>query len=149
MLVRDVMTSPVITIDGNESVRRAVQVMNENGIGSVIVIEGREAVGIVTERDVLKFIGRGGDVEKTEVREIMSKPLKAVHPDTSLEDAVKIMIKEDIKKLPVVEGGRLIGILTMTDVVGIEPILMEKLRSLIEEGVSKKIQKYLKPYYIA
>lgn len=148
MLVGDVMTSPIVTVSRAKSVREAVQVMNREEVGSVIVTEDDNALGIVTERDVLRFIAGGGDDETTIVGEIMSSPLVVVKLGTVLEKAVKHMIKSDVKKLPVMEGGRLVGIVTLADVAGVHPILMDKLKSLIEEDVAKRFQKYLKPYYV-
>lgn len=142
------MTSPIVTISRAKSVREAVQVMNREEVGSVIVTEDDNALGIVTERDVLRFIAGGGDDETTIVGEIMSSPLVVVKLGTVLEKAVKHMIKSDVKKLPVMEGGRLVGIVTLADVAGVHPILMDKLKSLIEEDVAKRFQKYLKPYYV-
>jgi len=149
MLVKEVMSSPVITVSEEESVRKAVQVMNEAAVGSVIALADERAVGILTERDILKFIGEGGDAEKTRVGDIMSKPLIVVSPETDLEEAVRFMITKNVKKLPVVDRGKLVGIVTLTDVARIEPILMEAIKSLIEKGVAKRFQKYIKPSYIA
>jgi len=149
MLVKDVMSSPVITVSQEELVRKAVQVMNEAEVGSVIVLADERAVGIVTERDILRFIGEGGDAEKTGVGDIMSKPLIVVSPETDLEEAVRLMITKNVKKLPVVDRGKLVGIVTLTDVARIEPILMEAIEGLIEKGVAKRFEKYIKPSYIA
>jgi len=149
VLVEEIMSSPVITISQEASVRKAVQVMNEAVVGSVVVLADERAVGIVTERDILKFIGEGGDAEKTRVGDIMSKPLIVVSPETDLEEAVRFMITKNVKKLPVVDKGKLVGIVTLTDVARIEPILMEAITDLIEKGVAKRFEKYIKPSYIA
>jgi CBS domain-containing protein len=96
VLVNHVMKSPVVTVDHNGSVREAVEAMNKAEIGSVIICVDGKAIGIITERDILKFIGKGGDAEKTKVSEIMSKPLIVVGPETKLEEAVKFMISKNV-----------------------------------------------------
>jgi len=149
MLVKEIMRSPVVTVDRDASVRKAAQVMNEAEVGSVIVCTDNKGIGIVTERDILKFIAKGGDAKKTKVSEIVSKPLIVVSPETDLEEAVKFMIAKKIKKLPVVDQGRLVGIFTLTDVARIEPLLMKALKSLIAQGLARKFEKYIKPSYIA
>jgi len=93
--------------------------MCQFGIGYVVVLENERVVGIVTERDLLKrIVAATRDPEKTFVREIMSKPVIVVGPDLALEDAVKLMFKHKIKKLPVIGGypRRLVGLVILTDV---------------------------------
>jgi CBS domain-containing protein len=112
--------------------------MNENGIGCLVVLENGRAIGIVTERDMLeRMIAVSADPVKTLVGEIMSKPAVTVEPETELEEAVELMFKHKIKKLPVVEGSgsetKLVGLVTLTDIARIHPAIMETLRKLFEE----------------
>jgi Predicted signal-transduction protein containing cAMP-binding and CBS domains len=110
------MITDVVTVEPTVDVRRAVRVMNDFEIGCLIVVEAGRVVGILTERDVLKrVVDEGRKPEETTVGEIMSKPPITISPDADLETAIKVMFKNKIKKLPVVENGKLIGLITFTD----------------------------------
>jgi len=116
--VKDVMVRDVITVGAGATVWEAVGLMNQHDIGCLVVMKMAKPVGIVTERDMLKRVLAGlKDPEKVKVREIMSKPLVAAKPQMDIEDAAGIMLRRRIKKLPVVENGHLIGLVTLTDLV--------------------------------
>ena len=90
--VKDVMVTDLVTVKADISVKKAVKVMNDFEIGCLIVVEDGEAVGIITERDILKrIVVEGRDPEKTLVGEVMSKPLIVTSPETSLEEAIESM----------------------------------------------------------
>ena len=148
--VKDVMVTDLVTIKAGVSVKKAVKVMNDFEIGCLIVVEKGQAVGIVTERDILKrVVVEGRDPEKTLVGEVMSKPLIVTSPETSLEEAIESMFKHKIKKLPVVEGGKLVGLVTFTDIARIQPVMEKILRKLMEKyKVPRRISKVIR-YYIA
>ena len=148
--VEDVMVTDVITISYRASVKRAAQVMNKHEIGCLIVVKGNKAVGIVTERDMLKrVVARAADPKKTRVEEIMSQPLIVVEPDMELEDAVKLMFEMKIKKLPVVDNGKLVGIVSITDIAKFHPHIMDIIKKLaMQEDVPKRMQKVM-CYYIS
>jgi len=116
--VEDVMVRDVITVGAGATVKKAVGLMDKYEIGCLVVMKRAKPVGIVTERDMLKRVLAGlKDPEKVKVREIMSKPLVAVKPQMDIVDAAGIMLGRRIKKLPVVENGCLIGLVTLTDLV--------------------------------
>ena len=148
--VEDVMVTDVITISYRASVKRAAQVMNKHEIGCLIVVKGNKAVGIVTERDMLKrVVARAADPKKTRVEEIMSQPLIVVEPDMELEDAVKLMFEMKIKKLSVVDKGKLVGIVSITDIAKFHPHIMDIIKKLaMQEDVPKRMQKVM-CYYIS
>ena len=148
--VEDVMVKDVITISYRASVKRAAQVMNKHEIGCLIVVKGRKAVGIVTERDMLKrVVAKAVNPQKTRVEEIMSHPLIVVEPDMDLEDAVKLMFEMKIKKLPVVEKGKLVGLISITDIARFHPHIMDIIKKLaVQENVPKRMQKVM-CYYIS
>jgi len=148
--VKDVMVTDLVTVKADISVKKAVKVMNDFEIGCLIVVENGEAVGIITERDILKrIVVEGRDPEKTLVGEVMSKPLIVTSPETSLEEAIESMFKHKIKKLPVVEGGKLVGLVTFTDIARIQPVMEKILRKLMEKyEVPRRISKVVR-YYIA
>nr|MDO8046195.1 CBS domain-containing protein [Candidatus Baldrarchaeota archaeon] len=144
--VSDIMTRDVITIEIGKTVREAVEIMNEKGIGCLVVTKGGVPIGIVTERDVLKkIVVEGRDPQKTRIEEIMSSPLITGSPSMTLEDAAKLLILKRIKKLPIVEKGKLVGIVTLFDVVRWEPLVINILKkALAEETLPPHMKKFLK-----
>ena len=144
--VSDIMTRDVITIEIGKTVREAVEIMNEKGIGCLVVTKGRVPIGIITERDVLKkIVVEGRDPQKTRIEEIMSSPLITGSPSMTLEDAAKLLILKRIKKLPIVEKGKLVGIVTLFDVVRWEPLVINILKkALAEEALPPHMKKFLK-----
>ena len=118
LLVREVMTPSVISVEPSSSVRDAAQVMVERGVGSVVVMEAGRPVGILTERDILKrVVVRGLDPVKTRVGEVMSSPLVTVSADAYIIDASRLMAQRDIRRLLVVEGDKPVGVVTEKDLL--------------------------------
>jgi CBS domain-containing protein len=118
LLVREVMTPSVISVEASSSVRDAAQVMIERGVGSVIVMEAGRPVGILTERDVLRrVVVKGLDPVKTKVGEVMSSPLVTVSADAYIIDASRLMAQRDIRRLLVVEGDKPVGVVTEKDLL--------------------------------
>ena len=130
MYVRDIMSRRVKTIGPEKTLREAARTMAKSKIGSIIVVEERP-IGIVTEGDVLRAVGRGVDPGKTAVRALMSRKLITTTPDEKVENAAKLMTKANVKKLPVVEGGRLVGIVTQTDIVDSSFDLVTSLKEMV------------------
>jgi predicted transcriptional regulator len=91
--------------------------MDRSGHGCLLVTSGVKIVGIITERDLVrKALTRGGSVARTKIKNIMSSPLIAVTPDTSIEEAAKVMAEKKVRRLPVVGTGGLAGLITVTDI---------------------------------
>lgn len=143
------MVTDVVTIEPNVNVRRAVRAMNDFEIGCLIVVEAGRVVGILTERDVLKrVVDEGRNPDKTLVKEVMSKPPITINPDADLEAAIELMFKHKIKKLPVIENGKLVGLVTFTDLVRAQPALIRAVKRFMEVyEVPKSLSKVVK-YYI-
>jgi len=116
--VRDIMVREVVTIEANATVRNAVRLMNNCEIGCLIVLQEGKPTGIVTERDMInRVLLAGRDPRAVEVGGVMSKPLLSLEPEKEIEDAVMLMFKHKIKKLPIIENGRLVGVVTLTDLI--------------------------------
>jgi CBS domain-containing protein len=116
----DVMVREVSTIDENASVKEAADIMNQFEIGSIIATRKGKAVGIITERDLLKrIVAEGKNAKKTRVKDIMSSPLVVITPNTDLEEAARLMFEKKIKKLPVIDQNRLVGLVSLTDIAAI------------------------------
>ncbi len=137
--VGDLMTKNVVVMPLGVLVTEAAAVMKKHDIGSIIIVQekgGKHAKGIITERDMVhKIIAKGKDPSKTKVEDIMSKPLRVVKPDTTLENAAKALKENKIKRLPVVnENNELVGILSEGDIMRIFPAVVD----LIEERAAIK-----------
>jgi CBS domain-containing protein len=130
LAVHEVMTSDVVMIDSSETVENAARVMTRFGISSLIVQSEEGILGIITERDVLtRVVASGRDPQHVTVGEVMTSALISVSPDTPLFEAGQIMLKNRIKKLPVVDSigqERVIGILSLTDVANHQPEVMRE-----------------------
>jgi len=148
--VEDVMVEGVVTIDADATVMEAVKLMNENEIGCLIVMRRGRAVGIITERDLLKrVIAKSKNPRKIKVREIMTKPLIAGQPNMDLEEATRLMFKMKIKKLPVVEShGKLLGLITLTDVARFQPQMIRILKKLSSRTAAPKRMQKVVDYYV-
>ena len=147
--VRDVMVREVVTVDENASVKEAVDILNEFQIGSIIVLENGKAKGIITERDFLRrVIAEAKDVMNTKVKEIMTTPLVVVEPGMDLEEAVKLMFQNKIKKLAVVDANKLVGIVTLTDIARVEPLMIKMLKQLAAKQETPKSMQKVIDYYI-
>ena len=125
------MHKDVVTVRPNLSLREASKIMSKFGIGSLVVVEDENLVGIITSTDIIKAVAEGKDVDQTLVNEVMSKDVITVDPDESLEEAVEKMMEKNIKRLPVVEGGKLVGIITASDIIVVEPKLIEGIANLL------------------
>jgi len=111
------MIKEVLTIDIEENVDNACKIMGEKHIGSLIVTIQGKPIGIFTERDLLsKIILKGLKLEKAKVKDFMSEPLTVINPDFNLKEAARIMTQLNIRRLPVIENEKLIGILTSADI---------------------------------
>ena len=141
MFVKEIMTTDVRTIRPEDTVKVLAQEMIKYKIGSLVVVEGSgEVVGIATERDIIEdIILLGKSPEEIKVRDIMTKDLVTINPSSTLEEAAELMVNHKIKKLPVIEKGRLVGIVTATDLIAYENRLVEKIATLIMASPMKNI----------
>lgn len=115
--VRDVMSREYVGVSESDTVLGAVRLMDEEGVGSVVVLRGSEPVGIMTESDVLALVADEGDPGETPVSEVMSQPIISVEADRELSDAAGTMSHEDIRRVLVTDEGELVGVLDERDVI--------------------------------
>jgi CBS domain-containing protein len=114
--IRDVMTSNPRTLKASDTISTAATVMRDEDIGTVIVTQGDKVRGIVTDRDiVVRAVADGANTSSTQLGDLCSDGVVTVTTDTSIEDAVEIMRMKAIRRLPVVDGGRAIGIVSIGD----------------------------------
>jgi CBS domain-containing protein len=132
-----IMTLEVITVDVNQKVEAALHLMVKSDVGSVVVTDSGNLVGVITERDVTRHAIRGSELLSLPVTSIMSKPVQTASPDTQISRAFELMINLGVRRLPIVDGNKLVGIVTEKDLtrwvlrVFYEPNIPEELRSLV------------------
>jgi CBS domain-containing protein len=114
----DVMRVRLVTVEPKDSARVAVLRMLEEDVGSVAVCEGGKLVGIFTERDVLRLAGEGTPLDGVRLADVMTTEVTTVSADVSVTDAAALMGERRIRHLPVVEDGRLLGMIGIRDVLG-------------------------------
>ncbi len=119
MQVRNLMKSPVVSVDPEQSLQRAAQVMQEHGIGSVVVEQAGQLVGILTERDVMHAAAQLGDVAQARVREHMTAPVVTASPNWDVAVAAAEMHDRHIRHLVVAEQGGALGVLSVRDVMSV------------------------------
>ena len=114
--IREVMTSDPITVGAGSTVMEAAQRMRDADVGPVIVMDDNGVAGIVTDRDItVRTVADGRNPSDVRVEEICSRDLTTLSPDDSVEDAVRLMREKAVRRLPVVEGGQPVGIVSIGD----------------------------------
>jgi CBS domain-containing protein len=114
--VKELMTERPVTLGTDASLAEAAKLMRDRGIGDVIVVEGESATGIVTDRDiVIRGIAEGADPNTTRLGQVVTGELTSVAPDDPVERAIAVMREKAIRRVPVLEGGKPIGVLSLGD----------------------------------
>lgn len=132
MLVREVMNRDVKTIEPDESTLDAAKTMNEFRIGCLIVARKTKLVGILTERDILeKVVGEDKRASGVRVSQAMTRDPIMIGEDKDISEAVEAMNKSHIKKLPVVSGQSIVGILTTTDLARVQPEMIKQISAIM------------------
>ena len=146
--VNDIMVEKVITIGKSAALEEAVKLMNKHEIGCLIVLENGKPAGIITERDLLKrVLARSKELGKTKISEVMSNNLVSVEPGIEVEQAAKLMFQKRIKKLPVVRKGKLLGLVTLTDILRIQPQLIRMYKIFSSDLAPRRMKKVF-DYYL-
>ena len=116
--IRDLMTDNPRTIDAEKPVAYAAKMMRDEDVGLAPIVQGDRLVGTLTDRDIaIRVVAEGRDPESTTVREVASTDLVTIDPEQSLDEALRLMAKHQVRRLPVVEeDGRLVGVLAQADV---------------------------------
>src|SRR5687767_10957794 len=114
MKVSDLMTQAAVTDAADDTLAEAAAKMRAQQTGSLLIMEGSSLAGIVTERDVLKVVGEGQDPKSVSLRDVMTKDPVTVDPDSSIQEAAKIMFDKWFRHLPVTTGdGKVVGIISL------------------------------------
>jgi len=139
--LKESMRREIVVVSPDDSIKSVASIMASKGIGCVISVKENKPIGIVTERDIVKkIIHKGRDPATTRVRDVMSRKIISLDSGRSIHDAVDTLEKKRIKKLPIIEHDKLIGIVTMTD-------LLKSLRE-IEGEESESLRKLVKDLHL-
>jgi len=136
-LLSEIMTTNIVTIDITERVEEAIRLMVKFDIGSVVITDKLKPVGIITERDITRAALRGDSLLRLPVRSLMSRPLQTGTPDMEIWRTFETMLRLGVRRLPLIENGKLVGIVTEKDLtrwvlrVFYEPKLPNEIRSLV------------------
>lgn len=115
--IRKLMSRKVVTLQAHSTVHEAVKLMNKNKIGSLMIVRNGETVGILTERDLLeRVLEKCKNPKATHVFEAMTNHVITGNPDMEIHEASTLMFENKIKKLPIVDGNKLVGMVTLTDI---------------------------------
>jgi CBS domain-containing protein len=116
--VREVMTSKLCSIDADKPVAYAAKMMRDEDVGMAPIVEGDRLVGVLTDRDVaVRVVAEGRDPEQVKVTEVASRDLVTLDPQQDLDEALRLMARHQVRRLPVVEeDGRLVGVVAQADV---------------------------------
>jgi CBS domain-containing protein len=116
--IRDLMTENPCSIDADKSVAYAAKMMRDEDVGLAPIVEGDKLVGTLTDRDIaIRVVAEGKDPDQTTVREVASTNLVTIDPQQELDEALRLMAKHQVRRLPVVEeDGRLVGVVAQADV---------------------------------
>lgn len=125
MKIKDVMTKDIAYVNPDDNVERAAQLMSEYNVGSVPVCDNGKILGIVTDRDItLRSVAKGTESKSQSVREIMSSNPVCGSPEQDIHDAARIMSERQIRRLPIVDNGNLVGMVALGD-IAVEPTLSD------------------------
>jgi len=136
--VSTIMSTQIVTVRPTDKVEKALRMMVRHRIGSIIVVEKEKPVGIITERDISTRTAKGQNVRGMLVSKIMSKHLVTIDPSMQVWEAVEQMIRKDIRRLPVIDANKLVGMVTERDIfrwmikVAYEPSIPEDLKQLLD-----------------
>ena len=139
--VMEIMTKKPVTVSPEETIDKAAATMRTRDVGSLLVVEAGRPTGIVTERDIVtKVAAANAQARSLRVRDIMSSPVVSIHPHAEVVEAARVMSDRKIRRLAVVENGKLIGVITENDILRIWPHLVEVTREYARAGLDEDLR---------
>ncbi len=122
------MTEKPVIVKPNTSISECARIMSEKHVGSLLISENNKILGLITEQDIVrKVVGRDLDIKKEKVENFMEKRLITIAPEVDIFDAINMMSEYNIRHLPVMSDNKMIGFVTLKDILKIEPELFELL----------------------
>lgn len=139
--VADAMSQTPVTIHPTKSVLECSKIMFKRNVGSLLIANNNTLQGILTEKDLVKFISQGLDSKSTDVKDVMTKKIVTIEPDVDIYDALIRMKSQRVRRLPVIYKNKLVGMLTQNDILKIQPALFEILseKNLLKKVASEQI----------
>ena len=139
--VKDVMSSRVVTCTPTTTVAEATKKMKDEDVGSIIILDGKKPVGIMTREDVTnKVAALDKQPSKVHVKEAMSSPVITATPDESLSEVAKRMNKHGFERMPVAQMGKMIGFVSVRDILRVSPGLLDLLKEHIDEETAQEFK---------
>ncbi|MDH3361644.1 MAG: CBS domain-containing protein [Nitrosopumilus sp.] len=146
MTIADVMTKSVVSIDATMTINEAAKMMEDAKVGAIIIMKNNQPVGIVTDRDFAVKVAAHAYQISTPIKQIMSSPLISISSDETVRAAGDLMHKSGVRKLPVIDKGDVVGIITATDIVNLLAVSVEEdMRDMYFHSVAKIYTNY-SPY---
>ena len=139
MFVKEIMNHDIVCITPDVFVQEAAKTMTKYKIGGLVVVDEKEKlIGMVTERDILsKIVAKDEDPAILRVSDIMTKDPVTIQNDDEVDEAVELMVKNKIKKIPVLHEEKIVGIITTSDIIVIQPKMIAKLCDLLQVKTEK------------
>jgi|SRR3989344_4045592 len=130
--VMDAMSKNPVSVNPNDNVLESTKLMIEKHVGSLLVKEKEALLGILTERDLIRMISLGIDPKNTKVKQVMTTRIVTITPEKDIYDAIILMNKENLRRLPVVINGRVIGLITLRDILTLQPTLFDLIIDMVD-----------------
>ena len=135
--VADAMSVVPVSLLPNKTIYECAKIMSKRKVGSLLIIKGDTLEGIITEKDLVHFIAKGFDAKAEKVCEVMTKKIHTISPEEDLYEALHRMKKEKVRRLPVMHNKKLVGMLTLNDILKLQPALFD----IIQERSHVRLQK--------
>ncbi|AJW70123.1 CBS domain-containing protein [Nitrosopumilus adriaticus] len=144
--IEDVMTKSVISVDASMTINETAKMMEDAKVGAVIIMENNVPIGIVTDKDFAVKVAAHAYEISSPIKQIMSSPLLSINSDESVRNAADLMFERRVRKLPVLNDDKVVGIITATDIVNLLAVSVEEdIRDMYFHSVAKIYTNY-SPY---
>ena len=130
--VMDAMTKKPVSVSPDENITNCTKIMLDKHVGSLLGKENEKLLGFLTERDLVRMISMGIEPKTTKVKQIMTTRIITITPEKDIYDAITLMNRENIRRLPVMVNERVIGLITLKDILAIQPTLFELTMDMID-----------------
>lgn len=141
--IADAMSVQPVVIPGTTTILDCAKLMVKKRVGSLLIVKESSLEGIFTEKDLVHFLAKGLDPEVIKVKEAMSKKIHTIEPEEDLYDALIQMKKEKVRRLPVVHKNKLVGMLTLNDILKLQPALFDLMMESKSIRLQAKKEKYV------
>lgn len=128
VLVKDIMSKPVFSIEDSKTAQDAAGMMNKMRRGFLVVTGKKKAIGVLTDSDLIRHVvSKNRKADQVKIKDMMTRPIITVSPNDSILDASRKMKKSNIHRLPVIEGTKLVGVISLTDIARTSPEMLDLL----------------------